>query len=173
MFKVGNGVRCIICNKDILLTYHRKNRNKNSYCSRNCYSKHRKLLPPHKQNAWKGGLSSRKDYWAKYAKIYRKRKGRHYVQLCNHKRNSLLKDLTLKTIQLVYEDNIKHYGTLTCYLCLKPISFGKDHLEHKIPLSRSGTNKYSNLGISCQRCNNRKHSKTEKEYRVWLKNTKN
>jgi len=56
-------------------------------------------------------------------------------------------ELSVKTIQLVYEDNIKKYGTLTCYLCLNPIPFGKDHLEHKIPLSRSGTNEYNNCRL--------------------------
>ena len=73
--------------------------------------------------------------------------------------------LSVKIIQLVYEDNIKKFGTLTCYLCLKPISFGKDHLEHKIPLSRNGTNEYNNLAIACQKCNFKKHTKTEEEYR--------
>lgn len=74
-------------------------------------------------------------------------------------------ELSLERIQMVYEDNIKQYGTLTCYLCKNPIEFGKDHLEHKIPLSREGTNEYSNLGISCQTCNCRKHNKTEIEFR--------
>lgn len=73
--------------------------------------------------------------------------------------------LSIHTIQQVYEDNIKQYGTLTCYLCLQPIEFGKDTLEHKIPLVRGGTNVYNNLAISCQRCNYRKHDKTEIEYR--------
>lgn len=74
-------------------------------------------------------------------------------------------ELSVKTIQLVYEDNIKKYGTLTCYLCLKPIEFGKDSLEHKIPLSRGGTNEYNNLAIAHFICNIRKHTKTELEYK--------
>ncbi len=73
--------------------------------------------------------------------------------------------LTIKTIQQVYEDNIKKYGTLICYLCLEPIVFGKDHLEHKIPLSRGGTNARDNLDIACQKCNCSKHNKTEEEYK--------
>ena len=76
-------------------------------------------------------------------------------------------ELSVKTIQLVYEDNIKKYGTLTCYLCLNPIPFGKDHLEHKIPLSRSGTNEYNNLSVACQKCNCSKHDKTDEEYKIW------
>ena len=74
-------------------------------------------------------------------------------------------NISIKIIQLIYEDNIKKYGALTCYLCLNPIRFGEDSLEHKIPLSRGGTNLYNNLAIACQKCNSKKHTKTEKEYR--------
>lgn len=93
---------------------------------------------------------------------------KEYKKLQRHKRRLLNKnagELSVKIIQLIYQDNIKKYGTLTCYLCLKPVEFGKDHLEHKTPLSRGGTNNYDNLEISCQECNCRKHTKTEKEYR--------
>lgn len=104
---------------------------------------------------WKGGISSTPEY----RKYYRKR----HVYLKMNAGN-----LTVKTIQEVYEDNIKKYGTLTCYLCSKPIQFGKDHLEHKNPLSRGGTNKRDNLEIACQKCNSKKHNKTEEEYRKGL-----
>jgi 5-methylcytosine-specific restriction endonuclease McrA len=76
--------------------------------------------------------------------------------------------LLLTTIQRVYEDNIKSFGTLTCYLCFKNIEFGSDSLDHKTPLSRGGTNKYENLAVAHFRCNCRKNNKTEKEYREWL-----
>lgn len=96
-------------------------------------------------------------------------KGRISQKKHNLIHRTKIKDLSIKTIQLVYEDNIKRYGTLTCYLCLKFIEFKKDHLEHRIPLSRGGTNEYYNLAVACQRCNCRKHNKTEKEYREELK----
>ena len=73
--------------------------------------------------------------------------------------------LSIKTIQIVYEENIKKHRTLTCYLCLNPIKFGNDELEHKTPLCRGGKNTRENLDVSCFRCNRKKHSKTEKEYR--------
>lgn len=81
--------------------------------------------------------------------------------------------LTTATIQRVYEDNIKQYGTLTCYLCLEPIPFGKDHLEHKISLFHGGTNKYENLGVACQGCNCEKNKKSEREYKRWKINKEN
>lgn len=74
--------------------------------------------------------------------------------------------MTVRIVQSIYEENIKKFGTLTCYLCLKKIQFGKDHLEHKTPLSRGGKNKKKNLSVSCQSCNLRKGRKTEGEYRA-------
>lgn len=76
--------------------------------------------------------------------------------------------LTLATLQLVYEDNIKKYGTLTCYLCLKPIPFSEDSLDHKIAASKGGTNDYNNLGVAHKLCNNKKRTKTDDEYREVL-----
>lgn len=75
--------------------------------------------------------------------------------------------LTLEILQKVYEENIKKYGTLTCYLCLCPIKFKHDHLEHKTPLSRGGSNEYVNLAVACKKCNFSKRNKTEMEYREY------
>jgi len=112
------------------------------------------------------GISFTKEYrrsaGQKYRKLYPEKR-RLYAQ----KRRHLLRSgtpLTLKTIQLVYEDNIKKYGTLTCEYCKKPIEFGKDTLDHKIPVSRKGTNNYENLCIACRGCNCRKFTKTAEEF---------
>ena len=135
-----------------------------------------------KHPGWKGGISKDKKYWLLVKKEHRHKTGfskkyisecsvsktREYKKLQRQKRKALMRGggrLSIKTIQLVYEDNIKKYGTLTCYLCIKPIKFGKDNLEHRIPLIRGGTNHYDNLAIACQCCNYKKHHKTEEEYR--------
>lgn len=101
----------------------------------------------------------------KIKRIERKRYGRKKYKALKRMGG----DLSIKTIQLVYEDNIKLHGTLTCYLCLVPIEFKKDHLEHKIPLSRGGTNIYENLAVACQKCNCMKHNKTEDEFKRGVK----
>jgi len=103
-----------------------------------------------KNGRWKGGIS----------------KNKYYNRLCLIKRRNKTKfgSLTIAVIQEVYQENIKYYGTLTCYLCLKPIEFGQDCLEHKIPLSRSGTNQKENLAIAHRSCNAKKYNKTEEEY---------
>lgn len=100
---------------------------------------------------WKGGISKTKEYQRIYKQRYKSRK----------KGGG---ELTTQTIQQVYEDNIKKYETLTCYLCLKPIEFGKDTLEHKTPLSKGGTNKYDNLEIACRSCNSKKRDKTVEQF---------
>lgn len=100
-----------------------------------------------------------------YAKQYIKTpSGKASMKVHYHNRRTLLKGLTIATIQRVYEDNIKKYGTLTCILCFKPIEFGDDSLEHKTPLSRQGTNNYENLGVSHKHCNSKKHTMTLGEW---------
>lgn len=99
---------------------------------------------------------------------------RQRIRLWNRNRKYRLRKLnhpiTLDLIQKVYEENIKQYKTLTCYLCLKPIEFGQDSLEHKIPLARNGTNLYDNLAVAHNSCNNKKNTKTYEEY-MQLTNT--
>lgn len=133
---------------------------------------------------WKGAPYKNKDFFNKWRMQWRHKKGiskkywgedrngvsntKEYKKLQRQKRKAYMKgggELPIERIQMVYEDNIKQYGTLTCYLCLTPVPFKKDHLEHKTPLSRGGTNEYSNLAIACQHCNCKKHSKTEAEYK--------
>ena len=102
------------------------------------------------------GIIARKKYqYSSKAKACRKRffltdRGKFHKKIYATKRYLQTTNLTIATIQQVYENNIKKNGTLTCYLCFTPISFGKDNLEHKIPLSRDGNNKKSNLDIACR-----------------------
>lgn len=116
------------------------------------------LIP---RSAFKKGFTP----WNKGNRLYTKEMKRLVQQRAEHnRRHPNAGKLEKKTIQMVYEDNIKRFGTLTCYLCLQPILFGKDCLEHRTPLIRGGTNEYNNLAIACRSCNSKKHSKTEEEY---------
>lgn len=113
-----------------------------------------------------------KSYSSKYGGEFKDSMSKEYKKFHRKKYKYSLKKagkLTIKIIQFVYEDNIKRFGTLTCYLCLNPIAFGKDHLEHKTPLSRGGTNERNNLEVACQSCNCKKHTKTELEYKMGVK----
>lgn len=62
----------------------------------------------------------------------------YYRRISNFRRRKKVGKLEVRVVQRVYEDNIKKYGTLTCYLCFKEILFGKDTIDHKLPLSREG-----------------------------------
>jgi len=113
------------------------------------------------------------DTIAEYERDYRQRNmgyresNREYA-----KRRKEAGVLTIETLQRVYEDNIKKYGTLTCEYCKNPIKLGLDTLEHKIPLSRGGTNYYENLAVACKSCNSRKKDKTPEEFQVMLEKEK-
>lgn len=129
-----------------------ENKLKISKSLKNYYSSHSHDFISGKNHPnWRGGISKIKGY----------------KKLKKQRRRALMKgggELSIKTIQLIYEDNIKKYGTLTCYLCNKTIDFGQDSLDHKIPLFRGGGNNYSNLMIAHKGCNCKKGTKTYEEY---------
>ncbi len=117
-----------------------------------------------------------KRYREKYPDLIRER-GKVWRQsprgkLCNrikeHNRRLKTKDLTPQVVEQVYKNNIKKYGVLTCYLCLKPIKSKEDSLEHKNPIKKGGTNEISNLEVAHLRCNFIKGSRTEEEYYQYL-----
>ena len=154
------------CNKCLenkpISSFYRRGDNKSQYRSicKVCMNK----ISNKRTKIWRHEKGISKKYIPQHGLSQTKK----YKRLYRQRRKYLMKgggELSIKTIQQVYEDNIKTYGTLTCYLCLNPIEFGKDNLEHKIPLSRGGTNSRDNLDIACQRCNFKKNNKTEIEYR--------
>lgn len=53
-----------------------------------------------------------------------------------------------------------------CAYCGGP---GPFHAEHRIPLARGGSNSIDNILPACGRCNARKHTLTEEEFRERLK----
>jgi len=55
-----------------------------------------------------------------------------------------------------------------CLYCLCPLGTSFN-VEHRIPLSRGGSNDPSNLDVTCKRCNSRKGTLTDTEYRERLR----
>ena len=72
-------------------------------------------------------------------------------------------NITKEMLQSIYEGNIKEYGTLTCYLCKKPILFGQDSIDHLIPITRGGLSNIENLAIAHRKCNTKKYNKLLEE----------
>lgn len=52
-----------------------------------------------------------------------------------------------------------------CYYCGKQTALTVDH---KMPLSRGGSNSTDNLCMACRFCNSQKGARSEQEYREWL-----
>jgi hypothetical protein len=62
-----------------------------------------------------------------------------------------------------------------CWYCGRRLDecHGTPHVEHQHPLSRGGTDEFSNLVMACGRCNTDKGDRTLEEYRqvVWSRET--
>jgi len=144
--------------------YHRlwrkKNLEKCRASSLKCYYKHREERDL-KKKIYK--IENREQIKV-YHQHYRKEHAKQY-RIYDQNRRSKTGRLTIKGLQNLYEGNIKTFGTLTCYLCLRPIEFGQDSVDHRIPLSRGGTHTIRNLGVVHRLCNSLKGVKTEEEYR--------
>ena len=89
-------------------------------------------------------------------------KARLYVRISGQKRRaaSAGTGFTLQQWLAVVE----FYGG-RCAYCGET---GPVEIEHKIPLSRGGTNDISNIVPACRRCNRRKLAKTDVEFRALL-----
>jgi 5-methylcytosine-specific restriction endonuclease McrA len=101
----------------------------------------------------------RKNYAQTRCPIRRKRISQAYTA-----RIRAIGSITTDDVQAIYENNIKRFGCLTCYLCFERIAFGEDSLDHKLPVARGGHNTSDNLGVAHKKCNMRKQNRTPEEY---------
>ena len=115
--------------------------------------------------------SKNKEHLTEYLKQWKQTPiGRASIKADCHNRRAMTRDLTKETVQRVYEDNIKQFGTLTCVLCFKPVEFKDSSLDHLTPLSRGGSNDYDNFGVAHFKCNMKKQAMTLDE---WFAKTEN
>jgi 5-methylcytosine-specific restriction endonuclease McrA len=56
-----------------------------------------------------------------------------------------------------------------CLYCGKPLEDSQKAIDHMIPLAKGGEHSITNLAVSCNPCNNRKHSK---DFFYWLQEIK-
>lgn len=82
--------------------------------------------------------------------------------------NRETKNMETKSEKLSYKQVLKEIGGTKqkCYLTGRPIDLKKDNyqLDHKIPVSKGGTNDISNMGIACPEANYSKSDLTIEEY---------
>lgn len=75
-----------------------------------------------------------------------------------------LGEITQETILELEKEN-------KCYYCGKECKEDKT-LDHKLPVTRGGTNSKENLVVACRSCNCSKNNKTEEEYKRWKNENK-
>lgn len=56
-----------------------------------------------------------------------------------------------------------------CFYCGKSVSLESATKDHRVPISKGGSNEMSNLVMACPRCNIAKGSKSEEEFRLIIK----
>lgn len=52
----------------------------------------------------------------------------------------------------------------SCAICGKPVKFDKLTIDHKIPISKGGTNEMSNIQLACRECNLMKNGLSSEEF---------
>lgn len=67
--------------------------------------------------------------------------------------------------RITLADIKKLYAAENCYYCERKLTEDEKTVDHKLPVSRGGTNDMQNLVICCQKCNSKKSDRTEEEYR--------
>lgn len=137
--------RCKECAKAVATRWNKDNAEKH-----NAHSKE-----------WRNkNLDSRREQNALYMRIYRKE---NYEQIKIQKMKRRARKLaaegsyTKEDISNLY---IEQEGK--CYYCKIPMEIIT--IDHKIPLTRGGSNYKENLALSCPTCNSRKHTKTDLEF---------
>jgi 5-methylcytosine-specific restriction endonuclease McrA len=149
---------------------------KNKYCNRNL-----ELTREYERKRWAENPNRRewdRNRWKKRkANGYNERAKELYSQDPSRRRESVSKrriaKLGAKGFHTFEEFRIKleYYGYRCCY-CGKQLDIHTATEDHRIPLSRGGTDWIANILPSCKPCNSSKGTKKEKEYYEWLRKNK-
>ncbi len=91
-------------------------------------------------------------------KAYRKCKGYYYIDTDTEteekkKSNGRRKTFSMKQRKEIYRKTEGH-----CYLCGEFVDFDSFEIEHKIPVSKGGSDELDNLFCACSGCNMIKHN---------------
>lgn len=132
--------------------YYQNNKRIVSFRQKEYYEKNKDIINiKHKDYAIKN-----KDKLDEYRKIYRKTPmGVASSKNKQHKRRAHKKQGDIKTKELLkLQQNAK-----VCYWCNESLKGRVVHVDHYDPISKGGLHTLSNLVVTCQSCNNKKHAK--------------
>ena len=165
---------CLLCNKPVL---SRTGRTK--YCSRDCYLEANKRLQRQKYWEKKKDNPETKTVicgWCEKELVlpYSANAPRKYHPECKiqarraRDRIKTVRRQGYRSNYIVTHEEIAQRDNYTCQLCQKPVDmslprtskFGAT-LDHKIPISKGGTDNLENLQLAHWVCNNRKSDRTD------------
>ncbi len=130
--------------------YARKRRNKD----RDAFNKRRRELYQKKSN--KERIQQEHKRWVK--------NNPESIKARTNRRRALARNAQGDLSPTALLQRFSYYGNC-CYYCGCD---GKMQIEHRIPLSRGGSNHPSNIVPACPSCNNSKGTMTEREYKAKL-----
>jgi 5-methylcytosine-specific restriction endonuclease McrA len=103
-----------------------------------------------------------KEYFANKNRLYRLN-NKHSIYLRNRARK--LKLSSFKIVKQFEINSLLNSNQNKCFYCKVDVKKGINlHIDHKVPLSRSGVHAISNLVPSCNICNLQKGAKTAEEF---------
>jgi len=172
----GKNLNCAFCKKEFYVPECRVLLAK--YCSRECSDLGRRTTPEAKRKRLRAYYLKRKDYinnrqkeWCKKNPEKRKEiqrrwvlknrdKMRFYSNLRHYREKFALGKVNFEQVKSLY------LKFPFCYYCKINKS---NSIDHKIPLSKGGTNNIDNLVPACISCNSKKKDKTELDYMAQIK----
>lgn len=157
--KDGLQILCKQCVKE----YKQKNKEKISDKMKIYYQLNKQKLAKYHQDNKHRILCYKKEYGKlnkeklaeQKSRYYKSIKGKATLKNSKHKRRTIKKQGDIDTNKLLeFQQNAK-----VCYWCNKSLKNKVVHIDHYVPLAKGGEHTLSNLVVSCQSCNNRKHAK--------------
>jgi len=137
---------------------HEKNKNRNRERNRKWRAVNRIKLLQEKQRYYQENKERLKPYFQAYSANHPE-----YNRATTLRRRARQKAAAGNCSAAQWIAKCEYWGW-HCYLCRTPLTIKTTHTDHRIPLSRGGSNWPANLAPACEPCNLSKSNKTEAEY---------